>query len=378
MGIDNQYFDITGGNDTLVLTSDQGGPSNIDVADGSYDCEELATALQTAMNADSAITGAGTITFSVSYSSTTKKFTIDATAGHTIAYTHSGSNGGFTFGFDDDHAAAQTITSDNPVGDPTALVSILKDSVEDFVSTYCKRTFESTSYTCEEYNGADYQMINLRQYPVTALDRVAIGTIDAISIKNTNTGTTASVTVLSTGLRLVLNGSADVSVTFATYTTLSTVVSAVNALGNGWVAAIYNSSLSSFKSTELLLRYGASCINSNVVYLQIPDWAEYDIQLDADRGQMRLPYGFYNGYKNVHVDYTAGYSSSNMPDDLKLAIYILVQFLYEKANKSMFGLETYNIGTGGTTGLRMIYEKEKKNFPREALDILGRYKRVLV
>ena len=34
LGLDNDYFEITAGNDVLVLTSDQGGPCNIDVADG--------------------------------------------------------------------------------------------------------------------------------------------------------------------------------------------------------------------------------------------------------------------------------------------------------------------------------------------------------
>jgi len=378
LGIDNQYFDITGGNDELVFTSSRAGPRTITVTHGSYDCEELADQLESDMNDDSTLTGSGAITFSVSYSSTTYKFTIDAGAGETIAYTHSGSSAGFEFGFDDDHSAAQTITSDNPVGDPTTIISTIKDDVEDFVSNYCNRTFESTSYSLEEYNGRGYNKILLKNYPVTTLDRVSIGTRDAIKISNSNTGTSATVSVLSTGLRLVLDGSADVTVTFATYTTISTVVSAVNALGNGWSASVLSSSLSSFKSTELLPRQAANCLSSTWIYLQIPDIAEYDIQTDLNAGILVLSYPVTSGFKNIFIDYTAGYSSSTMPDDLKLAIFILVQYVYEKAKKSMFGLETYNIGTGGTTGLRMIYEKEKKDFPREAINILGRYRRYKV
>lgn len=372
LGIDNQYFDITGGNDTFIFTSSRSGARTIDVAEGSYDCDDMATALQTAMNADSTLTGSGAITFAVTYSSTTYKFTIDAGAGETIAYTHSGSDGGFTFGFDDDHSAAQTITSNNPVGNPTALVDTIREDVEKFVSTYCNRTFESTSYTLEEYSGKGYKIINLKHYPVTAVDRVAVGVRDVIKVRNTSSGTSASVGVTSTGLRLVKDGSADTTVTFAGNATLTAVVTAVNALGSGWEAVLLFTDYSSFKSSDLIPKSALGAIDSNYVYLQIPDEAEYDVEVDLDNGQIRLPHGFYPGFRNIFVDYTAGYST--MPADLKLAVKILVQFVYEKAHKSMFGLETYNIGTGGTTGLRMIYEKEGKNFPKEAIDILGRYR----
>lgn len=377
LGIDNQYFDITGGNDEIIFTSSRAGPRTITLSHGSYDCEELATELQTEMNADSTLTGSGAITFSVSYSSTTYKITIDAGVGETIAYTHSGSSAGFAIGFDDDHSASQTTTSDNPIGDPISIVSSIRTEVEKFVSTYCKRTFESTSYKLEEYSGRGRDVINLNQYPATIVDRVAIGTIDAVIIYNTATSTSASVSVDSTGLRLVLDGTADVTVIFASYTTLTTLVAAVNALGSGWVASLVTSSLGSYKSTELLPRSAANCINSNRVYLYMPDDAESDVQVDLNRGQLVFPFNAPPGFKNIYVDYTAGYSSSTMPDDLKLAVMMIVSYLYEQAKQNSFGMDTWNVGTSGTTGFRMIMDK-KNDFPKEALNILGRYKRISV
>jgi len=68
--------------------------------------------------------------------------------------------------------------------DNEATVLRIKESVEYLVSNYCNRTFESTSYTRERYNGNSNQIINLNQYPVTALDRVCVGTRNAIEIKN--------------------------------------------------------------------------------------------------------------------------------------------------------------------------------------------------
>jgi len=371
------YFEINAGNNTLVLTSDEGGPSNISPADGTYNGAGLATALATAMNADDTLTGTGTITFDVTYSSSTLKFTLDATAGKTIAFTLAGSDGAYTFGFSADKSAAQTITSDDAAGDPTAIVGTLLTETEKFVSDFCRRTFESTAYTLERYNGNWSKIINLRQYPATIIDRVVAGTRSAIIIHNTNTGSSASVSVNTTGLRLVLDGTADTSVTFAANATITLIVAAINALGNGWVASVFESSIASFKSSELVTRSAASCINSRRVYLDIPDEAEYDVETDLDKGQIRLPLGFPRGFQNIFVDYTAGYSAADMPADLKLAVKIIVQYLYMKRNNTTYGVNFYNVGSSGSTGIRTIYETDS-TFPREAIDILWRYKSLKV
>lgn len=108
-GTGGTNFIVNSNRDVLVLTSDQGGPVSIDVPDGTYTGAALATALQTAMNADATLTGSGTITFGVSFAA--NRFTIDATAGHTIEFATVGSDGGLLFGFSEDAAAAETITS---------------------------------------------------------------------------------------------------------------------------------------------------------------------------------------------------------------------------------------------------------------------------
>ncbi len=376
LDVDNQYFQITGGNDILVMTSDEGGPQSIDVADGTYDGDGLATALASAMNADVTLTG-GVITFVVTYSATTYKFTIDATVGKTIAYTNAGSDAAFTFGFNSDQAASQTITSDFASGDPTTIVQSLLTETEKYVSNYCRRTFESTSYSKERYNGKGHKIINLIQYPVTIVDRVVVGSVDALTIKNTNSGTYATVSVNDDGLRLMLDGTADTSITFAVSTTMTTLIAAVNALGNGWSASITQSSYGSFLSSELITRSAASCINSNIVYLGMPDIAASSVEADLDLGQISLSLGFSKGWQNVFVDYTAGYSDALMPDDLKLAVKIIVQAFYERRGDATWGLEMTNVGASGTSGMRNIFDKAYR-IPKESKDILERYKRHLV
>jgi hypothetical protein len=70
----------------------------------------LASILATAINGSTELTG-GVITFGVLYSTTTFKYTIDATSGHTIALDYWNSDGAYTFGFNTTTTAAQTAVS---------------------------------------------------------------------------------------------------------------------------------------------------------------------------------------------------------------------------------------------------------------------------
>jgi len=77
------------------------------------------------------------------------------------------------------------------------------------------------------------------------------------------------------------------------------------------------------------------------------------------------------GHKNVRITYYAGYSSSNMPKDLKLAIKIIVAYMYEKRDSETFGMGSYKVGDiqvaseGGVLKPSII--------PKEASNILDKY-----
>ncbi len=372
LDIETAYFIITPSNNSLTFTSSSGGPVTLDLTSASYDGAGLATHVQTVMNANTTLTGTGTITFAVSYSSSTRKFSINAGAGKTIAYTHSSSDAGLTLGFTSNKTATQTITSDIPAGDPSQVVSSIKDSVEEFVTQYCSRTFEETSYRLERYDGNGCRILRLDNYPVTAVDRVSIWTLDMISVKNSNATSTASVSVTTTGLRLVLDGVVDSTITFASNATMSAVVTAINALGNGWEAKLNSSTYANFKSTELIPVYGLSAIDDNWVYLRKTDTPLDDFDVLLERGQIARYSEWPFGNRNIYVDYTAGYTSDNMPNDLKLAIKIIIQFFYNKRDDDSFGLKEYRAHNIWAT-----FDKEEL-FPKEAKYILNRYKKVRV
>ena len=365
--VDKGFFTIDASHDILVLTyGSTGAATNIDCDDGTYDGSALATELQ-----GKARTGLASTGMTVTYSSTTKKFTITAaTTGETIALTHTGSDAALTFGFDSDHAAAVSITSDLAAGDPSAILESIRDSVEDWVESHCHRIFETADYS-KYYDGHGGSNLMLTDYPITALTRVAIGRRSAIRVKNTSDYTTASISVTLTGLVLTKDGTSDSTVTFATYATMATVVAAINALGSGWSSVIENSDYTSYKSSELVEMFGKSAIDDNWVYLEMPNKAIDDFEVFPDKGMIYRNAGWTEGNRNIFVEDTAGYSSTTMPSDLKLAVKIITKAIYDRRKEELFGTKEYWVGD-------IKVKCEDGDVPKEGLAILSKYTRVLV
>ena len=348
-------FTITAANDKMIFTSDQGGPCTIDITDDTYEGADLATTLASVMNADSTLTG-GTITFAVSYSATTYKFTIDATEGHTIALTYTGSDAALTLGFSEDASASQTITSDTAVpADPSDIVTTIHAGVEEAVLTFCGvDSWNSTSYTHELYNKGYGNYLWTKNYPITTLSSVSMGKLDGIKIKNTDTdATTAIVDVSSSVVTLTLTGGDNAGsdeVDFETYTTLATLVAQINTLGKGWSAEVVDSDLNSILSTELVPVYGKHVgsrrnLTADWSYLEIPDDPLGDIQVDFDSGELYRENGWEAGYQNIDISYIAGYSSTTMPEDLKLAVLNWVKIRYNAAQENSEGLQSLTVGS---------------------------------
>lgn len=367
LNVYNDYFEITAANDVLNFKYDGGAATSCDIADGTYSGNELATAMKTAIDL------AFTITSTVAYSSTTRKFSITVAEGHTIQFILSGSDASLTCGFTENSSASRSIVSDSSANgsDPTAIISVLKEHVEAAISKHCRRVFESTSYSKDRYDGSGTNRIFLRQRPIAVLDRLAVGTRDVIRIKNSDDYSTSSVSVTSTGIRLVKNGVANTDITFASYTTLSTLANAISAVGNGWEAVVASSEYNSFASSELLEVMGLNTIYDNWVYLTIPEDAEDRFEVNKEKGIIYRDHPFPQGFNNIIVNYEAGYSSSNMPSDLKLAVKIAVKFFYQKWKE-----ESWNVSEFKTGDLTTKFDS--KDLPKETLTLLSKYRRILV
>lgn len=144
--VESTQFSVTSACDVVIFTSSSGGPVSIDVPDGIYTGATLATALQAAMNANNTLTGTGTITFAVSYDTSTKKFTIAAGTGKTIAVTVTGSDGAEMFGFTVAAAAAATVTSDSETHGTGTITFDLATNSNASVVTYAIYCNEKSKY----------------------------------------------------------------------------------------------------------------------------------------------------------------------------------------------------------------------------------------
>src|SRR5215831_18180752 len=135
---------------------------------------------------------------------------------------------------------ARAYTALSGVSGVDAQIQTLVTACSDAIEKYCRRRFVSTSYD-ELYNGNGDRRLLLRQYPIQSVEAVRYRPVTVVKItNNTAANVQARVSVTSTGLSLIrVNAGVrytDTSVTWASNATLTALVTAVNALGNGWSA----------------------------------------------------------------------------------------------------------------------------------------------
>ena len=343
LDISTGYFTITAANDTIKLSYNSGVVTDIKVTDGTYEGDEIAAAVKAAIDT------AFTITSTVSYSTTTKKFTISVAA-NTIAYTHSGSDMGLTLGFDKNHAAALSITSDVAASDPSAIVSVIHGSVEDWVENYCNRKFEAALYVKERHDGIGEHKIYFKQYPVLAVnldDLVWDST--AKTVTRADGGSFVTDGFVAADKVLVQNSDSN---------------SGLLTIAAGGVAAL----VLTFTDTIV-----ADTSDDNVILSLFRELWINDTKVDEDDYEVFSDHIYYNagfseGHGNIRFTYYAGYSATNMPSDLQLAIKIIVKYMYSKRQEESFGISAYGVGD-----IKITYEDN--NIPKEAINILEKYRK---
>jgi len=245
------------------------------------------------------------------------------------------------------------------------VINAIHAPVEKWIKEYCQRDFESTSY--KEYSDGDETThLFLKQYPIISVSRLSIGRNNAIKVNNSATATYATVSVTSTGVVLNKDGT-ETTLLFADYATITLMVAAI-ADETNWSAEVMNTSYASYASTELIEAMGLQCLNTSWAYLEIPDEPDDSFEIDPDSGVVYRAGGFSRGHRNIRVDYKAGFAT--LPEDLKLAVKILVKNIYQKREEETFGLEQ-----GSLSYVKKVFEKD---IPKEAKEILSRYRKIEV
>jgi len=337
LDISTGYFTVDASHDVLVLTYDAGSATNVEVDDGTYTGAELAAHLQTKIDT------AFTISSTVTYSTTTKKFTIAVSAGHTIAYTNTGSDAGLLFGFNADHAAALSITSNVAASDPSAIISVIHGSVEDWVENHCYRKFEDALYVKERHDGNDHNIIYFEQYPVLAVN--LDGLVWTVDKKVTrNDGGSFVTDGFEAGDKVLVQNSDSNS--------------GLLTIDTGGVAAL----VLTFTDTIV-----ADTSDDNVILSLFRELWINDTEVDEDDYEVFSDHIYYNagfseGHGNIRLTYYIKYSIIDIKD-LKLAIKIIVKAIYQARQEEIFGVKNYKVGDVSITC-------DSGSVPKEALDIL--------
>lgn len=230
------------------------------------------------------------------------------------------------------------------------------------IETYCGRTFASTTYT-HMYRGKGVNRMQLRQRPIIRVDRMAIGKRDALLIRNTSTDAIqANIQITLTEMRLDVVGGTNASASTVAYTgatTLSTLITSINALGKGWVAELTAGSQGAWLVTDLLLCAPRNALNNQASFFVPEESVEsFDIESPTgtlylrEQGRSSMVYSyvgprrpvellpltsnfagpvFPEGIFNIYVMYVAGYAT--IPADVKWACAEIASNAYHASQR---------------------------------------------
>lgn len=218
--------------------------------------------------------------------------------------------------------------------DETTTLQTLVTAVSEAIKQHCRRDFTSTQYD-ELYSGSGQRLLLLRQYPILSVARVAYAPATVLQVTNTSSSNQrATVSIGSTGLTLV-HVAAGVATTntfaFASYTTLSALKTAINALGSGWSATIPDSGCDNWAASDLFSIQGACNARAMQVELKIHTSELSTFSIDAERGWLRQEGHFCGGPDYWRVIYTAGWST--IPDAVQEACAEWVAALFWQSKR---------------------------------------------
>jgi len=228
-------------------------------------------------------------------------------------------------------ASAKTYMGYGAGTEADAFIESLIDQATVLMETYCDRKLKSRAFTQERYDGTGLNTIVLLQWPIISVGAISVGQVQAITVKNTATDTTAFVSVSSTGVTLTKDGT-ETELLFADYLTMTLLADAITATGTftGTVVSDY----ASFKSDQLVAVNNLYCLDVDA-NLNIPNPSGYlsDYSVNASIGELCFPGNTGQGYQNIFITYTAGYAT--IPDDLVLACNMQVNWMRKQSGENL-------------------------------------------
>lgn len=225
-----------------------------------------------------------------------------------------------------------------------ALLERLINAESTRIENYCDRNFRQQTYR-EAYNGSGQRRLRLRNFPVSAVTRVAIGNKLAFTVtSDTATDLRAVIEVQDDRIQLTRHDSAgtktntDFEFTTNGNETAAGLVSQINSFDG------FNATLGTDCLSEDLFRMGGVNVMLNSAQIYFPDRDDIPYRIHDDRATLEFVDSadmiFYgrrtdaglpmpHTFAGIRVDYTAGYDGlTEIPADLAQACIKLVQYAY--------------------------------------------------
>jgi hypothetical protein len=244
-------------------------------------------------------------------------------------------------------------------------LEIQHKGVEQVVRNMTGKSFEAKTYTNELYDGSGEYRLKLNHLPIISVSRVSVDLESVVKIKNTTLSTTTSVKIDSTNATLVIDATTDI-LPIATYTTLSSLVTAINALSaKGWSAEIVDTVYNDKQTTKLIQeQFDVTSFKTakDWSYLYMGEPVSFRV-IDSTWIEGYFP----RGSQNVAVTYTAG----STPDDLTMMVCSLVKAVWDQKSNNTEGLKSWRVGD-----VEMVYGTiQESNF---FMDIINLNKNVSI
>lgn len=207
------------------------------------------------------------------------------------------------------------------------LLDRLIDVATATIERYCDRNIKGREYN-SWLDGRGGTILYVPNYPIEEMGRVCPYSVDVMSVQNTTAAAgyaTAMVDATNLELKLATSSVLTNQKALATYTTINSLVTAVNAIGSNWSAGESNSG-TTYISSDIKPGGPWGCLD-NAVYLYAPDEPVEEMEWDAASGRIWTSTGFPAGRQNVFVSYTGGYST--VPDDIEQVCLELIKELYD-------------------------------------------------
>jgi len=271
------------------------------------------------------------------------------------------------------HAVKDYIEIPETNNDSDDILKRLVNRASDAIETYCGRHFKERTYLLERYTGDGTAELLLNQWPVATVERVAVGTLSALKITNSDSAAYSAVAQATTTLiKLEIHGGTNDGTQerlFTASTSMSAMATQISTY-TSWTGATVSGDFDNHDTTELIPTGARETLNTSIDLL-VPDkrLTDYDVNLDA--GTIHRAFGWSQAWDNIFVNYTAGYLV--IPDDLEqVAIEVTAEFFHKRKTQS--GLKSEKIGTYSYTAFD---NQANKSAVMDRADDLAKYRRVV-